>query len=54
MTAGAAGGVPFVTEVLNKYNANNSKSDPVVDAEDWRLTMNIYMKEYENYMRNGW
>ena len=24
VTAGAAGGVPVVTEVLNKYNADNS------------------------------
>ena len=44
VTAGAAGEVPVVTEVLNKYNADNSKNDPVVDAEDWRLTMNVYMK----------
>ena len=30
-----------VTEVTNKYNADNSKNDLVVDAEDWRLTMNV-------------
>ena len=24
----------------------------MVDAEDWRLTMNVYMKEYVNYMRD--
>ena len=52
VTAGAAGEVPVVTEVLNKYNADNSKNDPVVDAEDWRLTMNVCMKEYKNYMRD--
>ena len=46
------GGVPVVTEATNKYNANNSKNDPVMDAEDWRLTMNVYMKEYDNHMRD--
>ena len=34
VTAGAAGEVLVVTEVENKYNADNSKNDPVVDAED--------------------
>ena len=52
VTAGAAGEVLVVTGVLNKYNADNSKNDPLVDAENWRLTMNVYMKEYENYMRD--
>ena len=28
------GGVPVATRVKNKYNADNSKSDPLVDAED--------------------
>jgi hypothetical protein len=50
--AAVAGGLPIVTEVSNKYNADNSKNDPVVDAEDWRLTMSVFMKEYDNYMRD--
>ena len=41
-----------MTEVSNKYNTDNSKNDPVVDAEDWRLTMSVFMKEYDNYMRD--
>ena len=46
------GRVLVVTEVTNKYNADNSKNDPVVDAEDWLLMMNVYMMEYDNHMRN--
>ena len=49
-----AGEPPVVTELSNKYIANNSKNNPVVDAEDWRLTMNVYMKKYDNYMRDEW
>ena len=44
VAAAAAGESPIVTEVLNKYNPDNSKNDPVVDVEDWHLTMNVYMK----------
>ena len=46
------GGVTVVIEVTNKYNADNSKNDLVVNTEDWRLTMNVYMKEYDNHMRD--
>ena len=46
------GGIPVVTEVMNTYNFDNSKNDPVVDAEDWCLTMNVYMKENDNLMRD--
>ena len=49
--AAVAGELPVVTEVSNKYNAVTSKNDPVVNAEDWRLTMNVFVKEYDNYMR---
>ena len=45
------GGIPVVTEVTHKYNVDNSKNNLVVDAEDWRLTMIVNMKEYDNYMR---
>ena len=38
------GGLPTVTEISNRFNADNSKNDPMVDVEDWRLTMNAYMK----------
>ena len=48
----ASGELSVVTEVSNKYNPENSKTNPVVDAEDWRLTMNVYMKKYDNYMRD--
>ena len=48
------GGVLAVTEVTNKYNADNSKNNPVVYAEYWRLVMNVYMKEYSNHMRDEW
>ena len=41
VTAEAAGEVPVVMEVVNKYNPDNSKNDPVVDAEVWRLTMSV-------------
>ena len=49
--ARTAGELPVVTEVSNKYNPENSKNDPVVDTEDWRLTMNVYMKKYDNYKK---
>ena len=52
VAAATAGEILVVTGVLNKYNPNTSKNDPVVDAEDWRLTMNVYMKKYDNYMRD--
>ena len=51
--AEAVGELPVVTEVLNKYNPDNSKNNPVVDTEDWRLTMDVYMKKYNNYTRDG-
>ena len=52
VAAAAAEELLVVTEVLNKYNPNNSKNNPVVDAGDWRLTMNMYMKKYNKYMRD--
>jgi hypothetical protein len=52
VAAAAEGEIPVVTEVFNKYNPENSKNNPMVDAEDWRLTMNVYMKKYDNYMRD--
>ena len=52
VAAEAAREIPVVTEVLSKYKPDNSKKDPVVDAEDWRLTMNVHMKKYDNYMRD--
>ena len=52
VAAAAAGEIPVVTEVVKKYNPNNSKTNPVVDVEDWRLTMNVYMKKYDNYIRD--
>ena len=50
--APVAGGIPIIEEVTHRYNEDNSKNDPVVDAEDWRLTMNVYTKEYENHTRD--
>ena len=50
--AAASSELPVVTEVSYKYNPDNSKNNPVVDAEDWRLTINVYIKEYDNYMRD--
>ena len=46
------GEILVVTEVLNKHNPGNNKNDPVVDTEDWRLTMSVYMTNYDNYMRD--
>ena len=47
------GGLPIVIEVTDRYNVdNNNKNNPVVDTEDRRLIMNVYMKEYENHMRD--
>ena len=43
------GGLPSVTDVTNMYNDDNNKNAPVVDTEDGRLTMNIYMKIYGNH-----
>ena len=48
----AAGELPVLMEVSHKYNPKNSKNDPVVNAEDWRLTLNVYMKKCDNYMRD--
>ena len=45
-------GVTVVIEVTDKYNADNSKNNLVVNTENWRLTMNVYMKEYDNHMRD--
>ena len=50
--ASAVGELPVVTEVSNKHNPINSKNNPVADAEDWRLLMNVYMEKYDNYMRD--
>jgi hypothetical protein len=44
------GGISVVTEVTDKYKAHSSKNDLVVDADNWRLTMNLYMKEYNNHI----
>ena len=41
-----------MTKVTNNYNTNNSKNDSVVDTEDWRLTMNVYVMEYDNNTRD--
>ena len=41
-----------MTEVTNKCNAENNKNNLVVDTEDWHLTMNVYMRECENHMRD--
>ena len=39
------GGLLVVTVVENKYKADNSKTNPVVDASGWHLRMSVYMKE---------
>ena len=41
-----------MTEVINRYNTDSNTNIPVLDTEYWCLTMNLYMKEYENYMRD--
>ena len=39
------GGLPIVIEVTDRYNVdNNNKNNPVVDTEDRRLIMNVYVK----------
>ena len=42
----------MVTEVPDRYNLDNSKNNLVVDAEEWKLTINVYMNTYNNHMRN--
>ena len=32
-----------MTEVTNRFNADNSKNGQVVDAEDWCLAMNVHI-----------
>jgi hypothetical protein len=48
----AEGGLSPVTKVTNTYSADNNKNDQVRVTEDWRLIMNVYMRNDENHMRD--